>query len=365
MRRIEVCFVNDNAFSLGFGGKEIQLLSYERYLQSTSDVSVTRLDPWNKSALAHCDVLHLFGSSKGLHTIARAARLNHPKLKLVISPNFFVDNEWLESFVAKTVAKWRLPNVFSYRRELFNFADVLIVNSESERNQLEQTYVPPGRGGPDIVVIKNGVEDDFSKLEDLGLFCHRFGVEPGYFLAVAFLDERKNSLRLLKAYVESLSHHNRKLVLIGSFRFSNKKLINECTSLIKRYSDRIVHVPYIDRAVEPELLKSAYANCHAHLLPSILETPGISTLEALAYGKPVLAGECKPVRDYFGESVTYCNPYSIKDISDNIIRLSIIRELNVPDSVSKKFYWSELLQMLPGVYQNICNITIPVNSGEG
>lgn len=211
----------------------------------------------------------------------------------------------------------------------------------------------PRRGGPNIVVIKNGVEDDFANLEDNSIFCRHFDLEPGYLLSVAFLDERKNSLRLLKAYVESIAHHNRKLVLIGSFRFSDKRLIDECNFLIKQNADKIVHISYIDRASELDLLKSAYANCHAHLLPSILETPGISTLEALAYGKQVLVGECKPVRDYFGEIVSYCNPYSIKDIANNIVALSRNQGFVDSKGASKQFFWSEILKVLPLVYSSL------------
>jgi glycosyltransferase involved in cell wall biosynthesis len=216
-----------------------------------------------------------------LHTIARAAKLKYPKLKIIVSPNFFVENEFVEFFASKTLAKCPIPNVFSYRRELFNFADLLIVNSESEKSQLLHTYVALRRESPKILVIHNGVEDDFANLRDRSLFCRQFSIEAGYLLAVAFLDERKNSLRLLKAFVRSLTKHKRKLILIGGLRFSNKGLIDECKSLILQNADRIIHIPYIDRAAELELLKSAYANCFAHLLPSIVETPGISTLEAI------------------------------------------------------------------------------------
>lgn len=353
MRNIQIVFVNDNPFSLGFGGKEVQLLSYERYLNNQKNFSVKRLDFWSKNDLENCSILHIFGSTKGLHTLVRAAKLNFPHIKIVLSPNFYSAHPFIESILVKLTSHIPIPNIFSYRKELFTLSDLLIVNSLSEKNQIEKIYLPLKKEKSRISVILNGIEDNFHNLEDKSIFCKKFNLNPGYLLSVAFLGERKNSINLIKSFLSTIKMHNRKLVLIGDYRFSDSQKSNECRELIQNYPDRILHIPYIDRGNSANLLKSAYANCHAHLLPSILETPGISTIEALAYGCPILVGDCKPVRDYFIDVPIYCKPTSLDDISRKILFIATNDFGKAFNALSGKFTWSNILRDLPHVYNSL------------
>ena len=51
-----------------------------------------------------------------------------------------------------------------------------------------------------------------------------------------------------------------------------------------------------------ERLSELYENSKFHVLPSFVETPGISNLEACSYGKPIVVGDFPVLHEYFGDS---------------------------------------------------------------
>ncbi|HOL83526.1 MAG TPA: glycosyltransferase family 4 protein [Caldisericia bacterium] len=351
---LKIAYLSDFPFSIGFGGKEVAMLSYLNYINScSSGVEIDLMDFFNKDQ--SFDILHLFGYSNWFYDIVKNLRANTPNIKIVISPTFYYANETKMEIAAFFSRFCILPNFFSYKRFFLENVDMIIVNSKTEKEQIKKLFKISDQKFRVIYNFVNSRFPIFEKDENRDLFLKTYKLEKeNYLLNVSFIDERKNTLNLIKAFLEIYPVVKMKLVIIGSFRFRDYKKRKELEVLINDNKDKIVYIPFLER--ESDLLKSAYLNCRAHLLPSFLETPGLSNLEAAIFKRPILVGECKPVKEYFEEHAIYCNPYDIKSIRNGILK---VIEQNSSESlysmVINKYSEKQAIPGLIKLYKELSN----------
>lgn len=349
---IKVAYLSDYPFSVAFGGKEIQMLTYQKYINELckNEISVSLFDFWDKKALENYDIIHLFGNSNWFYDLVKP--INRKNKKIVVSPTFYSEKQWtmcFSSFVSRLIP---IPNFFSYKKGFFEKADKIIVNSNAEKKQIHSIFGPLEKK---ISVVYNAIEKDFATFhqkENQNCFLEKFNIEPGYILSVGFMDERKNTLNLIKAFLKIYPQIQKKLVIIGNFRFIHDKNAWETLRLLKQNTDKIIHIPYLER--ESDLLKSAYFHCYAHVLPSILETPGISNLEALIFNKPILVGLCDPVQEYFTSYALYCQPKSVSSIAKGILSLvSTSHEKNYRGLVEENYLLEKVTLQVAQIYKDL------------
>ncbi|OGU61236.1 MAG: hypothetical protein A2X64_06655 [Ignavibacteria bacterium GWF2_33_9] len=319
--KINIVFLSDFPFSISFGGKEIQMQQYYKTLMQNyqDNINVKYLNYRELDALNDVQIIHFFGYSNWYHDITKLMKTKHPNIKIVVSPTFYISNFVKYKLASVLFNKFSIPNFFSYKYDFFNEADLIICNSNAEKEQLKSIFSINNSGK--IQIIPNAIEDNFNQIDDIesgNIFLNEYGINSGYILSVSFLDERKNSIKLIEAYLSVADTLNRKLVLIGMNRYVNQKNNKYVNELIKYNQDKIIHVDYLDR--DSNILKSAYKNAALHILPSILETPGISNIEAAAFGLPILVGKCKPVQEYFGNLAIFVDSNSEKDIADKLLK---------------------------------------------
>lgn len=313
MKRIG--YVNDIPFSFGFGGKEIQLLQYEEYFRGDPDIQLSRLDLWSKDWLSNVDDVHFFGNQSWFNALIQSLTSNRRNKRIIISPTLYYDMSARMRAGIAVARRLPLTTFYSSRKFILERSDIIIANSEAEKRQyFDVLRIPRDRR---VEVVYNAIEDNFADLADKDCFLREFGLAPGYVLSIAFMDERKNTLNLLKGFLMAYPSVRRKLVLVGGFRFAQRRNMDEADAIIKANKDKIIHVPFVSR--EGELIKSALANCQAHLLPSFIETPGLSSLEALFHDRNIVVGRCEPVTEYFGNYAHYCSPGSARSIADAIV----------------------------------------------
>ncbi|PNV79429.1 MAG: hypothetical protein C0196_05790 [Dictyoglomus turgidum] len=346
---IKVAFLSDFPFSIAFGGKEIQLLSYMEHINNGNfNIRVKLLDFFSMEETF--DIIHLFGYSNWFYDIVKNLKNNFPNIKIFVSPTFYYEKE-TRMLIGSLLSKLcPVPNFFSYKKYFLSKSDLIIVNSNAEKVQLIKLFQIDA---PKIEIIYNYVDSSFAIFnnpEDANIFLRKYNLDKDeYFLSVAFLDERKNTLNLLRAFLEVYPILKKKLVLIGKFRFRNNNIKEEVEKLVYTNKDKILHIEYIDR--KSDLLKSAYLNCKAHLLPSFLETPGLSNLEAGIFKKPILVGKCKPVIEYFGDKVVYCDPNSIESIKKGILKVnSQSQNIELYDLIRSKYLEKHSVDKLVNLY---------------
>ncbi len=156
----------------------------------------------------------------------------------------------------------------------------------------------------------------------------KYNLSAGYLYYGGGLDLRKNVERLLRAYKKLLttSHGKRSsrhrvppLVISGKLMPRLAPLIADVEALVKELNiTRHVHILGF---VPQEDLPALYKSAAIFIYPSLYEGFGLPVLEAMSMGTPVIASKASSIPEVGGDSVLYCNPYSIDDIAQNIAML--------------------------------------------
>lgn len=127
-------------------------------------------------------------------------------------------------------------------------------------------------------------------------------------LAVSSLDPRKNFNRIIKAYQKLDTDY--KLVFVGSKSKAFSKLIID-----NNYDDKnIIFTGYL---TDKDLVKM-YNKASIFIYASLFEGFGIPPLEAQSCGCPCIVSNLTSIPEICNNSVVYCDPFSIEDISNKI-----------------------------------------------
>lgn len=131
-----------------------------------------------------------------------------------------------------------------------------------------------------------------------------------FILAVSSLNYQKNFLALVRAF-NKLSDKTIKLLLVGAINknFAAHSLLEEIESN--------ENIQFVGRVGDDELVK-LYSNAQCFVYPSLYEGFGIPPLEAQACGCPCVVSNAASLPEVCGDSVVYCDPYSVDDIANKI-----------------------------------------------
>jgi glycosyltransferase involved in cell wall biosynthesis len=150
----------------------------------------------------------------------------------------------------------------------------------------------------------------------------------------------KNHINLIYAFeLIYLDNKNVKLFLIGEF---DELYLNELNSIIfnKKLNNNIIFIPTLNKSDLIEL----YNEIDIFIYPSLVESFGITVLEAMAIGLPISCSNIDTFLNFFSDSVLYFDPFSIESIRNSIHLL--IYDLNtrkkyINRSVefSRKYTW--------------------------
>lgn len=320
------------------GGGEVQLHQTREALQRLG-VEVELFDPW--SPRRDYDVLHVFGSTYQLSDfVVTAGRVG---MRVVVSPiTYTVKPGWTWRLWRRVDPLLPVPTLYTYRRRIYEAADLLLPSSEAEARQLEAHFsVPRAR----MVVVPHGVEARFDGASPEP-FVERFGLRD-FVLMVGRISHHKGQVRLIRA----LQGTGLQVVFIGLPDPEDPGCVEEFQEL----SRRLQWVHYLGPIEHGSpLLPSAYAAARAHALPSRSECPGLVSLEAALAGTNVVAGRRGTIHEYLGEEAFYCDPESLPSI-----RRAVLEAVGAPlqeglrRRVRERFTWDRVAQQLREVYEGL------------
>jgi glycosyltransferase involved in cell wall biosynthesis len=138
-----------------------------------------------------------------------------------------------------------------------------------------------------------------------------------FFLFVGNVKPHKNLIRLLQAFEKIANQIPHNLVIVGKkegFIVSDKAALAYPSAL----KERILFTGYID----DDQLRQYYAHATALAFPSLYEGFGLPALEAMACGCPVLTSNITALPEVCGDAALYCDPYSVDDIAQQLLRLA-------------------------------------------
>lgn len=307
------------------GGGERQLLAYANHLEKLG-IRADKYDMWH-SNLSDYQVFHCFSVMPG--TIEMCDYAKRRGLKLVVSPNLWITQETKSNYPFSTI--WNI----------LELADKVVVNSDMEGNTLSNVFGMPREK---FHTIYNGAEAEFLVPSDLHVFRSRFNLERPFVLNVANIELRKNQLEFIKALRREQPDMD--FVVAGGIR--DQEYADECRRAGGGHLKIVGSLPYAS-----ELLRSALAGCAFFAMPSLLETPSIAAIEAAAAGARVLLTQEGSTREYFGDSVTYVDPFSAESLCAGIEAALVA----VPDSSTwaarHNYLWPKIMPQLAHFYEHL------------
>ncbi len=172
----------------------------------------------------------------------------------------------------------------AYLRAASQHAWCILATGNAEKRQLENDL-----GCGNVRVIRVGVDPFVAR----AVFHKTYGLKQFIFQA-ARICPHKNQLALVRA----VRHMGIPVVFAGS--------VNDPYYLarIKQEGQRVFYVGHLDKPT----LWDAYSSCLVHVLPSLYELPGLSTLEAYACGAKCVSTERGTAEEYLGRGAVYCDP---------------------------------------------------------
>lgn len=270
------------------GGGEIQLQQTRSALQSLG-VQVDLFNMWQPN-ITDYDVIHLFSVQPGVRQLQDAARARG--IKVVNSPIMWI---------RKGAGHYDMNNIYC----VMVHSDLVLPNSIAEKDMFLDFYDLPAER---YHVAYNGIDPSALTPVSSELFTKQFKLkDKSYVLCVANIEPRKNQYRL----IEAANKLNLPLVLIGHVR--DQSYFAECQKIMSSNTHYVGPLPH-----NSDLFKSAFAGCKMHVLAGLLETPGLSSMEAAALGAPVVSTSVGSAKEYFKDMVQYCDPHSSESIADAI-----------------------------------------------
>ena len=333
-------FVRGNHETKG-GGDLVQMRSTAEALRRHGVEVEMITDP--TARLDGFDLVHLFNSPWFAETIAFLDSAQTQRKPVVLSTIFWPKAELtfgvredgplgavlrllgrrrtLAAFDAATRAATRaLPRSgVALERRLFAGADLLMPNSEGEERELERVYrLPPQR----YRVVRNAIDAALFSAEPS---AHR---KP-YVLSIGRIEHRKNTLKLIET-CRAIGTH---LVLIGDYD-EDDGYSRQCLRLAgdAGFEHR--------RSVPQSELLPSYYEAAVYAQVSWYETPGLATMEAACGGCSIVTTDRGSTREYFGDLVEYCDPWSAESIESALRRaLAAPSDTSLRDRIRGHYTW--------------------------
>jgi glycosyltransferase involved in cell wall biosynthesis len=207
----------------------------------------------------------------------------------------------------------------------------IIVSSESTRRDIERFY--PRVPGERLRVVAPGVD------------ARRYApgppaeARPPYALYLGNVMPHKNLGRIVKAFAAVRARLDVRLVIRGWGRRHNVERLQARIARLE-IEDAVDWTPYADGADLPAL----YHGARMLLLPSLYEGFGMTALEAMACGTPVITSSTSSMPEVVGDAALLVDPVDTGAIADAMLRLftddALAEELRARGSSrAKLFAW--------------------------
>ena len=262
-------------------------------------------------------------------------------------------NELIKAPVFRTihhVDDFADPKLFEFEKAAIALADHRFVVSKHWQKALKDEY------GYDSTIAYNGLDiDDFSRLPK------RRGADPTV-LFIGGLEPRKGLEYLLHAmeYVIEVIPTAR-LIAVGKTGFRGTDEWGWFSMLADRLG--ISEHMTFSESVDQETLLGFYSECDVLVLPSKTEGWGLSLMEAMACGKPVVASKAGGIPELVRDGIDgiLVRPGDVRGLADSIVKLLADRDLREMMGLEGKkrvreFTWDETARVVLKAYESALHL---------
>ena len=179
---------------------------------------------------------------------------------------------------------------------------VLTVSEHSRQSILRKLRLPDEK----VVVVHDGVNMQQFHPCDPSAVRAKYGLSQRYILFVGSLDPRKNLERLLQSLMLLSDIRNLELVIVGSWSSIFRPV---SVNRPKRRTRLLGYVPDED-------LPALYSGATLFIMPSLFEGFGLSVLEAMACGAPVISSYAGALPEVVGDAAMQIDPTSVEGMAE-------------------------------------------------
>jgi glycosyltransferase involved in cell wall biosynthesis len=236
-------------------------------------------------------------------------------------------------------------------------ADHIIAISNSARNELIETY---GFNPSKITMTHLGYDRELYRPcndpDIIKKICHKHRITGKYIINTSsVLWHRKNLLRLIYAFKEfkGRTGAGQQLVITGKKGETYEEIVRLVSSS-ETLKNSVIITDYIPKEDMPILLSGA--DCM--VFPSLYEGFGLSVLEAMACGCPVITSNISSLPEVVGDAGILIDPYSISEISSSIEK--VVFDLEAAKRMcengmerARKFTWENTARLTLKVFEKI------------
>lgn len=196
-------------------------------------------------------------------------------------------------------------------------AKIITVSEFSKRKIQEHYHVSPER----ITVTYHGHDDaHYGRVrseKEIQQTLSRYKIARPFFVYIGRLEEKKNTLNLVKAFHLFLQNNSstHRLVLIGSEGYGYDAV--RAYVRTHRLAEAVVRPGYVDEEDVPAIFQAA----RALVFPSRYEGFGIPILHAFASGTPVIASNAASIPEVVGNAGALLDPDDVEGFARAMRRI--------------------------------------------
>lgn len=192
-------------------------------------------------------------------------------------------------------------------------ADFLVADSDYTQRDVERVLRVPST---QVQRVYLACESRFNPQPAIGeqeRLSSRYGLQGEYLLYTGGLDLRKNVATLIRAYARA--GVTTPLAIAGATRSRSRQFPDlQAVARSEGVFDRVQFLGWVEEDDKPAL----YRHCLAFVFPSSNEGFGLTPLEALACGAPVLCSNASSLPEVVGDAAATFDPHDIPALADLI-----------------------------------------------
>ncbi len=237
-------------------------------------------------------------------------------------------------------------------------ANIIIANTENTKRDIcKYLRITDDR----VVIIPEGVDTDIfrplKKIETAKMTktLRNYSVKNPYVLFVSTLFPYKNASTLIRAFAKMVSNKSLNryiLVVVGADSNGHLKELQNLASCLG-IEERVNFVGHIsDRST----IRYFYAGADLFAYPSRYETFGLTVLEAMACGTPVVASNATSLPEVVGDAGILVDPLNVEAMANaltDVLTKRVLRQEMCERGLNrtKQFSWQETVRKTIDVYE--------------
>lgn len=231
-----------------------------------------------------------------------------------------------------------------------NVADHIVAASRQTADDITAYF---GTDAYKISVVYQDCDERFKKVNngngDFSTLKAKYGIDTNFILTVGTIEQRKNQLSLVKAFLKA-DLDDIKLMVVGK----RTSYADELDAFISQ-NNLSEKVKILDN-VQFEDLPLLYKLAKGFAYVSEFEGFGIPLLEAMQINTPILTANTSSLVEVAGDAALYCNPHDVEGMAKQLNKLindSVLREKLRTNALKQleKFDRQLLMNQLLHIYQ--------------